>query len=182
MIGHDFVNDCVEFRPPAPIAFVGNENDLPFAIPAREFERSDADGQCVIWRGVDIGIACQKMLRQQTRIRTTARKKRDRRRRIRLFEMIDDGVLIWLIDLHDLIEPARFIVGRIVDDVRAEHDVVGIERHAVRPRDAVPDMIGDRQSVFAYAAVRSRGHRGCKFRIWTVVFVPFHEPGHRHLG
>jgi len=113
-----------------------------------------------------------------------AAEERRQETRIRLAQVIDDGELVGLVDLRDEIPSVApdLVVGRIVDGVGRPHDVVAVERHAVGPLHALAQVPGDRQAVFADAAVRLRRDLGRELRNGPVVDVVPHEIRHRQLG
>ncbi len=78
----------------------------------------------------------------------------------------NDRVLVRFVDLGDPIEAraAGHVVRGIEHGFETEHDVVRVKRRAVRPLHAFTQMIGNRQAVFADAAVLLRRDLREQFR------------------
>ncbi len=91
--------------------------------------------------------------------------------------MIDDGVLVGFVDLRDEIPAVAtdLVVGRVVHHVGREDDVIGVEGRAVGPFDAVAQMPGDRQTVFAHAAVGRGRNDGRQLGDRAVVVAVPHQ-------
>ena len=96
--------------------------------------------------------------------------------------MIDDGVFVGLVDLRDLIppQPSDLVVAGLSTTWVEKTTSSALNGRAVGPAHAVAQMVGDRQSVFADAAVRLRRHLRCELRIRAVVLVPLDQLRHRH--
>lgn len=132
--------------------------------------------QRIVRHVVDVRILCQQVLGQKGRVRAATREERHGGKRVRFFQVVDDRELVRLVHLDDLVQAGALVIGRIVDDRRAEHDIVGIKGRAVRPLDPFAQMIRDREAVPADAAVRLRRHLGCEFGIRLIVLVPLERP------
>ena len=123
------------------------------------------------------------MRRQHARICAGTAEERRNVGRVGMFEVVDDRVLIRLVDLRNQIPaiPAHFVVRGIEHGFGREYDVVGIERRAVRPANALAQVPGDRVAVFADPAVSLRGDDREQLGIGPVLRVVLYEIRLRHL-
>ena len=130
-----------------------------------------------------LGRLPEDVLGQDARVRAGRAEERRQIAGITPLEVIDDGELVRLVDLRDEVPAvaAHLVVRRVVHHVGREHDVVGVERRAVRPLHAAPQVPRDREAVLADPAVRFGRNLGRELRRRLVVRVVAHQVRHREL-
>ena len=182
-VGDDLVDDLLDLGLTAPVVRVRFERDVVAANPLDVAEGPDSDRLAVVRRRVDVRQVAEDVLGEYARVGAGRREERRQVARVRFLEMEHHGVLVRLVDLGDEIPPvtSHLVVGRVVHGIGREHDVVAIEGLTVRPLDAFAQMPGDREPVFAHAAVLFGRHLGRQLGHRLVMMIVAHQIRHREL-
>ena len=158
LVRDDLVDDLGDLRLAQKVVGVGCEPHLIAALPRDELVRAAADRGRVVGRRVEAALVVvelrEQMLRHDRPVAVQAPELLQERR-VHVLEVDDGDVRVAAVDVFDL-SPAvgrDDVVLRVHHHVPGEAQVAARELHAVVPLDPVPQLVVDREPVFADVAV-----------------------------